>query len=248
MQEKLNIKEGESKYTFTWGEDNQSKLYLPEDEVADFFRAMLEAEKKMKDISREIKTEQIAVSHINTQRRIWSYKNGNVQIEWNTLLKKVPTEDFFNAINTVKQSKKKYDERKKREKEEFDKKYKILYRLFIFGLISGGIAAFSFALIIGFLFFVREYIHIPIILFTIFGTSFAVIYYLQQKNMKNLVNFAQDNMGESVLPLLSNIPGNRKVVEMMVVAFIVMVIMGIYFSKTIPKILDFYKNPVQQNI
>ncbi len=248
MQEKLTIKEDENKYTFNWGEDNQSKLVLPEDEVDDFFRSILEAEKKMTDIARNIRTEQIAVSHINTQRRIWSYKNENVQIEWKTLLKKIPKEDFINACKVIKLSKKKYDERKQKEKEEYDKKYKILYRLFIFGLISGGIAAFSLALIIGFVFFVREYVHIPIILFTIFGSSFAIIYYMQQKNMKNLVNYTQDNMGENVLPLLSNIPDNRKMVEMMVVAFIVMIVMGIYFSKTIPKILEFYKNPVQQNI
>ncbi len=235
------------KFKIDWGEGLNCSVYMPSDEMVDFVTTLETAKKKMTSETRDVRTEQIAVSKLSSNHRVWSYKNRKVQIEWGNLLKKISVEELVSALKKFSKIKDELLEQQRREREEFEKRLRIIKKYFVAGLVSLFFGVMCFALFITFLFFVPELL-IPItIANVIVWLFFFVFFYLQQKNVKGFMEVAKDNMGDTVLPVLSNIPNNRKVVEMLVVFFVVFVFMSIYFSKTINKVLDFYGDPTHGN-
>ncbi|MCK9225207.1 MAG: hypothetical protein M0R46_07725 [Candidatus Muirbacterium halophilum] len=244
MQENVKIeKVSLGKFKITWGEGQNSDEYIPQEEMIDFVETLEKALSKMTSISRETKTEQIAVSKNNTSHRIWSYKNGMVQIEWGNLLKKITIDELKAATKNFTILKNELIEKDRVERIAFEKGYKRLYQFFILGMISLFVSTAVTALFVVFIFFVREYAMHAFILSIFCWSFFAIFYFLQQRNVKGLIEFTKDNAGEKILPMLSSIPNNRKVVEMITIFFIIFVFMSIYFSKTIPQVLNFYGNP-----
>ncbi|MFA7577868.1 MAG: hypothetical protein WC002_07345 [Candidatus Muiribacteriota bacterium] len=244
MQENFKIdKLAKDKFKLEWGEGLNASIYLSDDDILDFINTIDISINKMTDRTRPVKTEQIGVSKLNLSHRIWSYKNRMIQIEWGTLIKKIPLEELQRVFKNLVSIRTELEEQRRKEEEIFQTKLKIVTRYYMLGMVSLFFAVAFTAILIAFIFFVMELaIYAGIICVASWG-FFVLFFYLQQENVKLMLEYGGENLGESVIPVLSNIPNNRRVVEMLTIFFIVFVFMAIYFSKTIPVILQKFGDP-----
>ncbi|MGM0607524.1 MAG: hypothetical protein ACQESP_03790 [Candidatus Muiribacteriota bacterium] len=244
MQDEFNIEKiSKEKFKIIWGTGTNSSEYLYDRDMIDFINCLETSLEKIKDVTRTVKTEQIAISKHNKSHKIWSYKNGTLQIEWGNLIRKTSLDDVENAFKSFSKLRKELILQQEKEEEEFREKFQVVKKFFIAGMVSLFFAVASTAIFIVFLFFIIELAIYAFIVMALTWIAFALFYYFQQKNVKGLIEHSGEQMGETVLPMLSSIPNNRKIVEMLTIFFIVFVFMAIYFSKTIPTILDKLGDP-----
>lgn len=221
-----------------WGKGPTSSVDMTTKEFEDFLHAVTDAVKRL-DARKSRKTESLSRAASDSNKRIWGYHNGDVQLQWGTLLRKTPEAEFrkFAAVigNVLDILKKKDLAGKKqiarREKAASIHFYIGFMSLFLMGLSL--IATFLFAL------FLMEFIALPLATFLGALAVFIIMLFLQQENLSGFLDQCRREWRDTVVPMLANVPvHSRKGIELGIIMLIAMVFLGFYFAKALPSIMN----------
>lgn len=221
-----------------WGKGNTSTVDMSTSEFADFLKAVTDAVERL-DSRKSRKTESLSRALSDSNKRIWGYHNGDVQLQWSTLLRKVPEKDFRCFADTIKEVLKILEKREKEGAQKLQTKRKVASIHFYLGFLCLVIMGISAIATVLFAFFLIEFIIVPLYMLLGSVTGFVIFLYLQQENIPGFLKQCKSEWSDNIVPIVSNIPvQSRKGIELGIIMLIVMIFLGFYFAKALPTIME----------